>query len=56
MGDPIRLVMLKAITEEVRSKDLLSQFRESGKALTDGLLTIEVYIQTPLYQYMRTLL
>jgi 4-aminobutyrate aminotransferase-like enzyme len=42
MGDPIRLVMLKAVAEEIRSKDLLSQFRESGEVLLTGLRELEV--------------
>ena len=42
MGDPIRLVMLKAVAEEVESKDLLSSFRESGEVLLAGLRELEV--------------
>ena len=42
MGDPIRLVMLKAVAAEIRSKDLLSQFRESGDVLLSGLRELEV--------------
>jgi 4-aminobutyrate aminotransferase/(S)-3-amino-2-methylpropionate transaminase len=41
MGDPIRLVMLKAVAAEIRSKDLLSQFRESGDVLLSGLRELE---------------
>lgn len=42
MGDPIRVVMLKAMAEEMRSKNLLAQCRESGRVLLDGLQELEV--------------
>lgn len=42
MGDPIRVVMLKAMAEEMRSKNLLAQCRESGKVLLAGLQELEV--------------
>lgn len=42
MGDPIRVVMLKAVAEEIRHKNLLSQCQESGRVLLAGLHELEV--------------
>ena len=46
MGDPIRLTMLKAVAEEIRAKDILTEFRESGDVLLTGLRELEVYNYT----------
>ena len=44
MGDPVRLVMLKAVLDEIKTKNLLPQFRESGRVLLNGLLDMEVCV------------
>jgi 4-aminobutyrate aminotransferase/(S)-3-amino-2-methylpropionate transaminase len=41
MGDPVRLEMLKAVSQEVRSRGLLTSCRESGAILLDGLKQLE---------------
>ena len=42
MGDPIRVMMLRAVAEEVKTKNLLAQCQESGDVLLAGLRDLEV--------------
>ena len=42
LGDPIRVVMLKAVAEEIKAKNLLASVSEGGEVLLDGLCYLEV--------------
>ncbi len=53
MGDPARLVMLEAVLNEVREKDLLGLTRSTGTILLDGLVDLTVCLYLLLRQNTR---
>ena len=48
MGDPIRVIMLQAVSEEMKRSNLLARVRESGAVLLPGLKELEARQQLPL--------